>query len=128
MARDTCFLTLASIFMLLISTGCHKTAANMSAAVDMVTIISPQDATVTERLAAKEIRRYLYLRTGKLLPIIQSNKLPSKTNLVLVGQKDRSVVERLINKDAGLRCSVASLESQQYRIKTFKCNSHIYGF
>ena len=33
------------------------------------TIICPPDAPPNVKLAAKEIRRYVYLRTGELLPI-----------------------------------------------------------
>jgi len=33
-------------------------------AAEPITIIEPQKAEVPERLAAREIRRYLYLRTG----------------------------------------------------------------
>lgn len=34
-----------------------------------IIIVSPKDASIQETLAAREIRRYVYLRTGKLLPI-----------------------------------------------------------
>ena len=32
-------------------------------------IVIPGEASYMERLAAKEVRRYLYLRTGELLPV-----------------------------------------------------------
>ena len=38
----------------------------ISADTNTVTIAVAKNATVLENLAAKEIRRYLYLRTGKL--------------------------------------------------------------
>ena len=111
--------TVALVFMLLVSTGCTPGTADVSAAVDAVTIVSPKDATEAEHLAAKEIRRYLYLRTGKLLPIVRSSgKLPSKTSLVIVGQKNRPAIKALLNKDAKLTSSVRSLEPQQYLLKT----------
>ena len=67
-------ITIKNIWLLtlaFISIGCQnelqkKTTANTT------TIVRPKDMAQQERLAAKEIRRYLYLRTGKLLPIVQS--------------------------------------------------------
>lgn len=119
MRRGTCYLTLALFSLLLISISCHTSEADVLDVADDVTIVSPSDATTAERLAAKEIRRYLYLRTGKLLPIVQSNnKLLSKTSLIVTGQKDRPAVKTLSGKDKKLASSVASLEPQQYLLKT----------
>ena len=43
-------------------------------------IVCDVGASPAEKLAAKEVRRYVYLRTGKLLPIVarrdESHKLP----------------------------------------------------
>ncbi|MHC4460541.1 MAG: malectin domain-containing carbohydrate-binding protein [Planctomycetota bacterium] len=117
--KDTRLLILTLVVTLLISTGCTPGEANVWGALDSVTIVSPEDATKTERLAAKEIRRYLYLRTGKLLPIVRSDgKLPSKTSLVVVGQKNCPAIKALIDKDTKLASSVRSLEPQQYLLKT----------
>ena len=38
----------------------------------LVTIVSQENAPANIKLAAKEVRRYVYLRTGKLLPIANS--------------------------------------------------------
>ena len=38
------------------------------------TIVCPSRAPANMRLAAKEIRRYVYLRTGKLLPVAEIGK------------------------------------------------------
>ena len=35
-------------------------------------VVCPPEATVQETLAGKEIRRYVYLRTGELLPVVQA--------------------------------------------------------
>ena len=35
-----------------------------------VAIVCDQGVSFAEKLAAKEVRRYVYLRTGKLLPIV----------------------------------------------------------
>ncbi len=88
-----------------------------------VTIVCPGKGGVHEQLAAKEIRRYLYLRTGELLPIIWgSEKLPVKGDLIIAGQKDRKIIRDLIGTDEKLKSSVASLAAQQYQIKTLVLN------
>ena len=57
------------------------------------TIVRPPDASPNVKQAAKELRRYLYLRTGELLPIADSGQ--------------------------GLTLTLdPSLEAQQYRLKT----------
>jgi hypothetical protein len=106
-------LTLASLLLIIIS--CHT----LDAAVSDITIISPSGATTAERLAAKEIRRYLYLRTGKLLPIVQTNNRPLlKTPLIVVAQKDRAVIKTITAGNAKLAADVSSLQPQQYLLKT----------
>jgi len=109
-------LTVFSLTLSLISCSInHEHRADIS----NITIVSPSDATTTECLAAKEVRRYVYLRTGELLPIVRNdNKLPSKTSLIIVGQKDRPVVKKITDKDTELASSINSLGSQQYLIKT----------
>lgn len=118
MRKGIRFLMLAVLFVSLAVIGCsanHQTEVDVST----VTIISPSDATTAECLAAQEVRRYVYLRTGKLLPIVHSGKnLPSKTSLIIVGQKDRPSIRTITDKNAGLPSSANSLKPQQYLIKT----------
>jgi len=117
--KVTWLLTFILFLILSIPTGCHLSALLEATVVGGPAIVSPSPATLPERLAAKETRRYLYLRTGKLLPIIQSTrKLPSRTSLIVVGQKDQPVIKSLLEEDTTLASSVASLESQQYLLKT----------
>ena len=56
-------------------------------------IVSPREASWMEKLAAHELRRYVYLRTGQLLPIITepSAELP-KSDLILAARKDRPLI------------------------------------
>ena len=118
MRKGIRFLTPAVLCILLASTGCSVNRGS-EAKVSAVTIVSPSDATTAECLAAQEVRRYVYLRTGQLLPIAHGDKnLPSKTPLIVVGQKDHPVIRRLTEKNAELASSAGSLESQQYLIKT----------
>ena len=106
-------LTLASILLILISRH------TLDAGVSDITIICPSGATTAERLAAKEVRRYLYLRTGKLLPIVQTNNKSSlKTALIVVGQKDCAVIKTMTAGNTKLATNVRSLQPQQYLLKT----------
>ncbi|RXZ79679.1 hypothetical protein EBB07_21755 [Paenibacillaceae bacterium] len=50
-------------------------------------IVYPQHATAQERLAAHEIRRYVYLRTSQLLPLLSSNELPEGMSGFAVSQE-----------------------------------------
>jgi len=125
MKNCTCFLTLTLLSILLISISCHTSEADVLNVADNVTIVCPSGVMAAENLAAKEIRRYLYLRTGNLVPIVQSkNKLPSKTSLIVIGQKNRPAVKTLIAKNTELASSVNSLEHQQYLIKTITFGDH----
>lgn len=110
------FLKLVQILLFSTLSSCRTPQVDT---VSSVAIVSPLEATTPERLAAKEVRRYLYLRTGKLLPIISSDsKLPSKTTLIVVGQKGRPAIKTLRDADEKLALRVASLEPQQYLLKT----------
>ena len=111
------------VCVLLIPFGCQASRIDSAAltGANKLTqvIVSPAHATPVERLAAKEIRRYLYLRTGKLFPIVQTNsKPPSKTACFVVGQKSRPVIKALIEKNENLASSVASLQSEQYLLQS----------
>jgi hypothetical protein len=70
-----------------------------------------------EQLAAREVRRYVYLRTGRRLPIMTEPQGTFPGNdLILVARKDRSLVRSLA--DPGLLASLDSLAPQSYRLKT----------
>ena len=56
-------------------------------------IVSPRQASWMERLAAHEVRRYIYLRTGLLLPMMSlpAGTLP-RADVILVQRKDRPLL------------------------------------
>ena len=98
MKKETQILIIAQIFILLILSGCHFQQVDKQPVASSAAIVTSQNATAQENLAAKEIRRYLYLRTGKLLPIVFSDKkTPLKDTLIIVAQKDRPVVKALLD-------------------------------
>lgn len=53
------------------------------------TIVCPLNATANAKLAAREVRRYVYLRTGELLPIASDRSDP--TNQVIVLKADHTL-------------------------------------
>jgi hypothetical protein len=83
-------------------------------------IVQPQDASYMESLAAKEIRRYWYLRTGKLIPIIDSSKIwpkkPLLLRVIIVARKDRPVWTKFSAPD--FQSKISSLAAQDYLLQT----------
>ena len=58
-------------------------------------IISPLAPSFAERLAAKEIRRFIYLRTGQLLPIHEGLPVDKASNLIVIGNQGQALVQEL---------------------------------
>ena len=106
------------IIMLAAILNCQRATLTFGGSDNPATIVCSTNASQVERLAAKEIRRYLYLRTGKLLPMVEvNNKLSATGQLILVGQKDQNVVKEMLRRNRALTRSVRSLLPQQYRIQ-----------
>jgi alpha-glucuronidase len=115
MKKDISFLNPSVIFILLICLSFNT----LNAAVSDITIISPSGPAPTQNLAAKEIRRYLYLRTGTLFTILQTNNRPPvKNSLIIVGQKDSPVIMSMTARNLQLSSIINSLQPQQYLLKT----------
>jgi hypothetical protein len=73
-----------------------------------ITIVCPHGASSLETLASHEVRRYFYLRTGQLLPIISSDELPEGDSIV-VARKDRPLAGRFAK---------SNLDAEQYVLRT----------
>lgn len=80
-------------------------------AADSATIVSPAGASVLERLAAAEVRRYVYVRTGALLPLAPA--LPAAGDAIVVAAKDNAAV-------SGLDAGAVDLKPQEFLLKTVK--------
>jgi hypothetical protein len=81
-------------------------------------IVHPENAAPLERLAAKEVRRYLYVRTGRLVavePREDLTRLAKET--ILICQKDRFLAENSAAEE--LKQKVAGLGEQEYLLETF---------
>jgi hypothetical protein len=77
-------------------------------------IVVASDAGANEQLAAREIRRYAYLRTGELLPI--APKLDGRSAIV-VGRGKSAGLQAWVT-EASLRSRLNALKPQQYWLKT----------
>ena len=110
--------SLASLLCAAVASGSAAAPREAKNARGQILIVASRDASLPERLAAKEIRRYLFLRTNWLVPFaFGEGPLPSTEAMIVIGSKDRSFVRALAETDSKLADSVASLGAQQYRVK-----------
>jgi hypothetical protein len=79
-------------------------------------IAHPQDAGPLEILAARELCRYLYLRTGKLLRIVPLSALPRDFRGYLVSEKTRALLTTSLD-DPDLQKTLRGLEAQQFLLR-----------
>ncbi|MGE5609311.1 MAG: malectin domain-containing carbohydrate-binding protein [Bacillota bacterium] len=77
-------------------------------------IVISSGASKLETLAAREIRRYVYLRTGKLLMIQAAEAIPAGQQFVIT-RKDRKLVAAT---GADVKQAADALTPQQYLLKT----------
>jgi len=83
------------------------------------TIICPVGASSLETLAARETQRYMYLRTGNLLPIVSGTKAELDGDAVVIGQKSRDLFVGM-SDDANLSTSVRALGPEEYTLRTIQ--------
>ncbi|MFO1475399.1 MAG: hypothetical protein U1F98_01950 [Verrucomicrobiota bacterium] len=67
----------------------------------------------SETLAAREVRRYYYVRTGELLPIRAVDRVPAAGPAILVARKDRDLATAVVGT-----AQLAGLGSEDYRLST----------
>jgi hypothetical protein len=85
-------------------------------------IVSPEGASYAEVLAAKEVRRYVYLRTGELLTLVASNSVaPDWADMIVVAAKGRPIVAAA---DTAAATASGDLEPQEYLLKTVRKGDH----
>ena len=85
-----------------------------------VAVVAHPRGTFAERLAAKEVRRYVYLRTGKLLPIVDKLQTAPPGGVIVVTFACKMRREYLgLEEDRGLQpLSEIPLVSDRYLVKT----------
>ena len=92
--------------------------ASAEAKIVPTAVVCGGDSSFAERLAAKEIRRYVYLRTGRLLPLVDRLETTSG-GLIVVGSKSNSLVrtvlrQRPVPSDRLAMTGVQDLGPEQY--------------
>jgi len=88
----------------------------------LTVVMGATDASAQELLAAREIRRYMYLRTGTLPPVEQTAALPQEVDVVVVATKDRAIVGT-VAMAADIKQAIAALGPQQYLLRTLAQNN-----
>jgi hypothetical protein len=63
-------------------------------------IVLPNNSSKQEVLAAKEVRRYLYLRTGELLPLNKVESIPNEGAIILVGVDSNPMIKSVSKQTA----------------------------
>ena len=76
-------------------------AINTYAEKDDYAILLGKNSSDIEKLATKEIRRYVYLRCDKLLPVLE--KIKSGKSYIVVANKDQALLQKILPKDLKLR-------------------------
>jgi len=84
-----------------------------------VVIVIVPEAGLLEKFAAKEVRRYLYLRTGKIFQILQTdwNKLSNSEDVMLIGTCHSKMIKDFTDFAKILNPSFF-LKSEEYCLKT----------
>jgi len=83
-------------------------------ALEPAAVVCPADASSLEASAAREVRRYVYVRTGRLLPIEKEATGPA----IVVGRRDRASVRSLA--DAALAARLDTLAPQERLLVTVR--------
>ena len=87
-----------------------------------VAVVRSDEASFQVLLAAREVRRYLYLRTGGLLRISTPGSRFKTTDGIVIGVKGAPHLKAHL-KDKALAGRIGALGPQQYAIKTVASGS-----
>ncbi len=104
--------------LLLLAAGIGSPACGAEVQVVPAAVVVSPGASFAERLAAQEIRRYVYLRTASLVPIVE-DPARAEGGLIVVGSKDRPVVKGFLD-DAALKAGVEGLAAEQYLLRSIR--------
>ncbi len=113
-SRDRIFLVLLGL-MALLAWGCARKSA-------VPDVVVAADASWHERVAAAEVRRYIYLRTGELPALRKFGsfaRIPA--GAVAIVRRDGPLARGLENGDAAAR--IAALGPEDYWLKTLSSGS-----
>jgi hypothetical protein len=98
-----------------ITSGCAKSQKHK------VCLVISDSPTLLETYAAREVRRYLYLRTGILVPILRDdlNRIPKDKDLIVIGSSSSKLLIEVM-KNNKLTDPTLSLKEQSFWLKTIK--------
>ncbi len=85
-------------------------------------IIHEPQAGGIERLAAQELRRYIYVRTGSLLPLCTSTDQAPVGDWLVVGAKTSGLIEQSLSTPE--QEQLQKLGPQQYLLRTIERDGH----
>jgi hypothetical protein len=88
-------------------------------------IIIPTGATPSEMLAAREILRYVYLRTDKLLTVSQTDVPEQSANSIIVADKNRELLRKYENL---AEPEYADLHEQEFILKSVSEGNRVVHF
>jgi hypothetical protein len=83
-------------------------------------IVGPARSSPREALAAREVRRYLYLRTGVLVPIVETDRIPAGAAGIVIARKGNPLIADAT--DEPTRKAVENLGPESYLLKTRERN------
>lgn len=94
-------------------------------------VVYPESGTDQELLAAKEVRRYIYLRTGNLLNFQAVNSIPASGDLILIGEHTDPLIKKVTRLKAPAGGFIIKSENNSGRtilvISGDNANSTLYG-
>jgi hypothetical protein len=103
----------AAVLIAAVMAGC-----GIFSRVKPVVIVTSPNASTRENLAAREIRRYVYQRSGRLLEIVTDElKIRKNSDLIVVASKDRDIMRKFA-KEAGINSLLDILTAEHYLLKT----------
>ncbi len=79
-------------------------------------IIIPSEATTSELLAAKEIRRYIYMTTDELLPIVQTDTFSHNVNSIIIATKEKDLLASIYELTSS---EYTKLAEQEFILQSF---------
>jgi hypothetical protein len=109
-------LALLALSIALIATGCSDGGA--PEAEDAAIVCASAEDSFIGDLAAKEVRRYLYHRTGSMLPITAS--FEDVHNCIVLAEKSEQVVQELIAGGGAKREEIEDLGPEEYLLRTLR--------
>lgn len=98
---------------------CHIPVQARSKVTKTIIVLSDKPS-LQEAYAAREVRRYMYLRTGEILLIkkVEGSMLPTSGNIILIGSATSPIV-KAFSESEKIQNPDLQLKPEEYWLKTF---------